>query len=87
MITPTIHRNGTHPDDLIEGLSRCYRALMEAERIMENNGPNGRDYYPQGQHVIQQASAEWSALIGRVNAARKEVDELREHIDESRGTR
>ena len=46
-IIPIIHRNGTHPDRLVEALSDFHDALYQLCQRLGSISPNGRDYYPQ----------------------------------------
>ena len=45
-ILPIIHQNGTHPDSLIEALSRFRWYVATAQEKIGTISPNGRDYYP-----------------------------------------
>ena len=44
-IIPIIHRNGTHPDRLVEALSDFHDALYQLCQRLGSISPNGRDYY------------------------------------------
>ncbi len=49
MQLPTIHLNGTSKANLIEPLCEASQSLDLAYEALKRTGPNGRDYYPQGQ--------------------------------------
>jgi hypothetical protein len=84
-IFPHVHLNGTSAGSLLEGFSDIRLALQAALKLIEENTPNGRDYYTSNtpnafakardQHVafaktIGDAVAHFSALEEHVCAAR-----------------
>lgn len=46
MRIPTVHMNGTSPEDLLEQLVRAHQAVAGALEALDAASPNGRDYYP-----------------------------------------
>ena len=80
MMLPTIHRNGTHPRDLLEGLMQANAALQDAIRAVAASGPNGRDYYPQSPGAIHAAIAEHESRLQRLQAVRDELNTIAEHV-------
>ena len=82
MIKPTIHLNGTSAGDLYEQYSAQISLLRSAVSAMANNGPNGRDYYPQGNGAIFEAMEEHNKRIGRVQRVIEELEELQAHVAE-----
>lgn len=80
MTLPTIHLNGTPKDRLIEDLCEASQALDLAYEAMKRTGPNGRDYYPQGPGALESAIDEHSDRLRRLDAVKREVDELIEAI-------
>ena len=58
---PTIHNNGTSPEDLAKGFLDGMRAISAAADLLCNAGPNGRDYYPQGSEALPAAITELAA--------------------------
>lgn len=68
LVFPTVHRNGTNGNDLLEQITEARHALRIAIKAVENAAPNGRDYYVQGddviykaleQHIDRLAACEW----------------------------
>lgn len=60
---PTIHLNGTGGEALMSDLIETNNALRAAIAALEKMAPNGRDYYPQGNDAISEASKEHRARI------------------------
>ena len=80
MPLPTIHRNGTAAIDLLEGYIECMNAIRAAIKTLENNGPNGRDYYTQGPDAIYAAQRENAARIAKLAVVLHEIQALAEHV-------
>ena len=76
MTFPTIHMNGTNPDDLLEGYRTALDALTEAQDALAKCGPNGRDYYPQGAEAMSLAQADHWKRRETLTAIHDEVQEL-----------
>jgi hypothetical protein len=49
----------------------AHNALSVALRVMQENGPNARDYYPQGDGVIRVAVAEHCARLAKLESVRE----------------
>jgi len=77
---PTIHRNGTSQDALLDAVTDAGSALYKALRVLERASPNGRDYYPQGNAALRQAEAEHRSRAERVHSVIKELEQLAEAI-------
>lgn len=77
---PTIHRNGTAACDLLEDYCKCGSAIRDAIRTLENAGPNGRDYYPQGARATSQAMREREARIAKLAEVLAEIVTLQDHV-------
>lgn len=56
--TPTVHLNGTPRERLLEQATAAMQALREAVTALQGMSPNGRDYYPQGSAVFEEAMRE-----------------------------
>jgi len=80
MAVPTIHRNGSSADSLLDAVTEASEALFQAMDKMEKTHPNGRDYYPQGPEAIKQAEREYQDRMRRVMAVRAELVNLAEAI-------
>jgi hypothetical protein len=80
VIYPTIHLNGTSRKDLQADNHRGIDTLRQAIRALEQTGPNGRDYYPQGPSAITQAIEEHEDRLSRLLAVYGELIELQEFL-------
>ena len=58
MLKPTIHTNGTSAKQLIARYKKAFHSLSDAIESLRECTPNGRDYYPQSAHAINDACAE-----------------------------
>ena len=87
MQLPTIHLNGTSKASLIEDLCEASQTLNLAYEAMKRTGPNGRDYYPQGPAALEAATNEHMDRLRRLDAVKKEIDELTLAIDGLEGNR
>jgi hypothetical protein len=87
MILPTIHMNGTSKNDLLEGWLKMSHALNAAITAMVEEGPNGRDYYTQGDGVFYKAQDEQRERIKKIAAVKEEIDTIVEHIADAEGGR
>ena len=93
---PTVHLNGTHPDDLIEGFLEARRAIELAKDALKKHCPNGRDYYVQQpiqdspfafNSPLQVATEENWRRINKLEEVAMELMALAEHVDNNRGAR
>ena len=80
MTLPTIHRNGTDANDLLQGLLKALNALREAEAKIRAAAPHGRDYYPQGPGATAQATDEHIDRLERLESIRHELDQIAAHV-------
>lgn len=80
MIKPTIHTGGTGARQLLDGYKITMTALRQAETILAENGPNARDYYPQGETAYSQARDEHGSRVERLKAIRAEIEELAKSV-------
>lgn len=83
MTIPTIHLNGTSRESLMDGFEAAYYALGKAYDVLKQTAPNGRDYYPQGPHALQQAADEHMARLRKIDEVRDEISELMCAISET----
>lgn len=70
---PTVHLNGTSREALVAQLRQAGTALLAARHALENAAPHGRDYYPQGDEAIVQATAEHRSRLRRIDAIYEEI--------------
>jgi hypothetical protein len=80
VITPTVHLNGTAGDVLLSQVEGAGAALRKALNAIEDAGPNGRDYYPQGPNAIETARREHASRVERVRAVLDEFEAMHEAI-------
>jgi hypothetical protein len=82
---PTLHLNGSHPNDLLEAqlaaMNAC-RALLAALPQ-----PNPRDYYPQGEGAFAAAVAQYEAQVVAVREVLTQLEAVAEHIHDERDQR
>jgi hypothetical protein len=82
MIIPTIHLNGTPKDRLLEQNIEAGQALRVAIDKLSEAGPNGRDFYPQGDDAFREAQKEHISRLQRLQSVYKELEDLVLAIDE-----
>lgn len=80
MIVPTIHLNGTGQQYLLDQANETVSALNVALDTMMANGPNCRDYYPQGPDACAAAIKEHQARVLAIRAVVADCCQLAEAI-------
>lgn len=80
MTIPTIHGNGTSRGDLEKQVTDAAHAIRDAQDVLRHAAPNGRDYYPQGPEVFEQARNEHDARQAKLAEVYDELVELYEGI-------
>jgi hypothetical protein len=83
MIFPTIHLNGTNAQDLLEDQLKAMNAIRNAIQALQNAGPNGRDYYPQGSQAFQHAQEEHEQRLLVLRNVLAELETIAEHVAKS----
>lgn len=81
MRVPTVHTNGTSKGDLMRYHQRVIDPLRDAISMLRLSGPNGRDFYTQGNKAMQEAADEHSARIEKLSEVLVELESLMEQID------
>jgi hypothetical protein len=79
--TPTVQRNGTAKDVLLEDFYASRSAIADAIHCLQTRGPNARDYYPQGGTAFTRAVEEHTARIHRLTEVLQEIDQIIEAVD------
>jgi hypothetical protein len=79
--------NGTSRGQLLDDYCNVSHALNAAMEMMIENGPNGRDYYPQSDTAFSQARKEHMDRIAKIHAIKEEIDQIAEHIADAKGGR
>jgi hypothetical protein len=72
--------NGTSKQELLDQMCNAISALQAALEAMQGACPNGRDYYPQGNHATQEALRQHANRLHNVKAALDEINEIAETI-------
>jgi len=80
MKVPTIHSNGTSRDELLRQVCDAGQAICDALNKMCDAAPNGRDYYPQGDGALKEATQEHRSRVARLESVLDEYMELAEQI-------
>ena len=80
MIYPTIHINGTGSETLLDDYRTAVFAVRTAIDAMRYVSPNGRDYYPQGDRVIESASKDHWLRVERLQSVLAELEALAAHV-------
>lgn len=80
ILAPTIHRNGSPPEHLIEAARNAKRAVNAAVEALCAMHPNGRDYYPQGDGALQVAEREHQARMTKLREVLEEVTAIGDAI-------
>ena len=83
MTLPTIHLNGTSPEDLLEGYRDAMTALRAAQDALAKCFPNARDYYVQSPAAVQSARDEHTARQVAVERVFKEIEALAIHCNDA----
>lgn len=94
MRVPSLHLNGTSPDQLVEQLANAQRATSDAMLALEQAAPNSRDYYLQGADAFKEAMMEHRVRLNKVSSVHDELTELMilvqdqvDEIEKNRGLR
>lgn len=83
MKLPTIHRNGTPRDRLLEQVTEARQAVFDAMEKLKEASPNARDYYPQGERAFVEAQDEWRERYWKLQVVWNELGEIALHIAEA----
>jgi len=80
MRRPSVHRNGSSRDHLLDGYTTAGQAVQDAIRALAECAPNARDYYPQSEGAFREACAEHTARIAHLQAVYAELADLAEGV-------
>jgi hypothetical protein len=81
MRTPTVHLNGSHPDQLMDALMNTHASLEEALDNLALAAPHARDYYPQGDEAFYEARDEHASRVQRLRSVAKEILDIALAVD------
>jgi len=84
---PTIHLNGSSPDELLGRLEEALSAVFNARNALSFTAPNGRDYYPQGDDALRAAIAEHDSRSRRLREVQEELQVIAEYVADERDRR
>ncbi len=82
---PTIHLNGSSARRLLEENEVPRLLVLRSIEALERNGPNARDYYPQGQDAFGEAVRQHESRLSRLREVYCELNMLAGHIVEASG--
>ena len=80
LLMPTVHINGTSREALAEGYIEQIDAIREALRVLAENAPNPRDYYPQGREAFKNANDQQQSRLASLTAIYDELHRIAENI-------
>jgi hypothetical protein len=85
MIYPTVHRNGTAPETLIDDYLDAANAVYAAMEALAKTAPHGRDYYPQEDPgALKRATQEHCMRLERLSSVRRELLDLAGSVSDGR---
>jgi len=79
MIKPSIHRNGTSADTLLDSYVVAGQKIRDALEALDDATPNARDYYVQGDGAFDAAMAEHRKRINCLRGVLADMQALAEH--------
>jgi len=77
-ILPTIHSNGTSPEDLRDKATTAGQRITDALAALSETSPNARDYYPQGEGAYKEALEAHEKRFRALCTIRDDMAELAE---------
>lgn len=80
MMFPTVHLNGTSREALLEAIEAAHSALLNAQHLLAQTAPNGRDYYVQGPDALYKAQDEHCARMRKLADVKEELEAQAEHL-------
>ncbi|CAB4126835.1 hypothetical protein UFOVP75_37 [uncultured Caudovirales phage] len=80
IVCPTIHLNGTSPDNLLAPLREAISATRHAIAMLSECGPNGRDYYVQGSEAIYVATRQHNERLASLLCTQNELRTIEQSI-------
>jgi len=83
LVAPTVHRDGTSLDALLEQLDTAIRAISAAYDALALAAPNGRDYYPQGPDAIHTAVRQHYQRANSLREAHTQLSAIYVHLIDS----
>lgn len=73
---PTVHWNGDTQQTLTDQNMAVYRAADKLLTALNEAGPNGRNFYPQGPQALWDAQVEHKARWEAVNKIKRDMEEI-----------
>lgn len=87
MLVPTVHRNGTSGEILLDQYTTAAQAVQKAIETICDAGPNSRDYYVQGPDAGLTAQREHETRVKALKIVRGELttiaEKIQDQLDES----
>lgn len=82
VIAPTVHLNGSGKTSLVKGYQKLREAIWEAQRVMGEVSPHGRDYYVQENEITpsgtpaRRAAIEHRARLLKLHEVEEEINAI-----------
>jgi hypothetical protein len=80
---PTVHRNGTSRDSLLDGYIAALDALRLATEALQASAPNSRDYYIQAGDTFCMAQNQHFVRLARLRDTIDELTEIAQHVSDA----
>jgi hypothetical protein len=80
---PTVHRNGTSRDSLLDGYIAALDALRLATEALQASAPNARDYYVQAGDTFCLAQNQHFVRLARLRDTIDELTEIAQHVSDA----
>lgn len=75
MLIPTIHSNGDSQKNLLTEATDALRDLRKSRETILKITVNGRNFYPQGPGVINEATNRFREMVSRFDSVITEIEE------------
>ncbi len=87
LLAPLIHMNGSSAETLLDGYRAAHDAINAGLDALRACAPNGRDYYPIGDHAFKQAVREHEERGAALRKVLAEIEMIAENIQEQQDAR
>lgn len=76
LMVPTVHMNGTSARELFNQAYKAWTALQMAINTHQEMAPHGRDYYPQGEAAIADATRQYRERAIKMQEVLREIEQI-----------
>jgi len=80
---PTVHRNGTSRDSLLDGYIDAIDALRLAVEALKASAPNARDYYVKAEGTFCLAQNQHFIRLARLRDTINELTEIAQNVSDA----